>query len=172
VAHAPITHGSGPHETPHAPQCWAFEVVSAQTLPQVASPVGQGVQRPITQAAESPRAAAQARPQTPQWLVEFDVAVSQPFAVSPSQSPKPGAHTTRHAPETQTGAAFAPAVHATPQAPQLDGSFETSTQRSSHARCPAAHGPLAGGQAERSTPANAKTPMRRDMGAHQTRAAG
>jgi hypothetical protein len=78
-------------------------------------------------------------PHTPQLLPELRRSVSHPFAVLPSQSPKPITQRLSHIPALHVAIAFVPAGHTVPHAPQ----FATSVVRSAHAlphgRRPAGH---------------------------------
>jgi hypothetical protein len=80
------------------------------------------------QSSEATLVAAQARPQAPQLNTFVFVFVSQPFATFMSQSPKPVAHWSVHAPETQFAVAFT-VLQTLPQAPQLDGSAARCTSQ-------------------------------------------
>ena len=76
-------------------------------------------QTPAVQLAGSFAAGAQAVPQFPQWFRSVVVSASQPFEPSASQSAKPALQVEPQAPAAQLAAAFAPAVHTLPQAPQF-----------------------------------------------------
>ncbi len=84
-------------------------------------------------------ARAQRRPHAPQWLSVVSTSVSQP--VSAVQSPRPFMHAVCwHAPATQRAKAPGTAPsHATPHAPQLASSRDTSTQAPPQSLCPGGH---------------------------------
>ena len=69
----------------------------------------------------------QVRPHTPQFGFAV-TSVSQPLAVIPSQSPRPGAHAVLHTPAVHTGTEPGAVAHARPQAPQFAGFVAVSTQ--------------------------------------------
>jgi hypothetical protein len=138
------------HTTPHAPQFWAFAVVSTHCDPHHESPVGQQTptlvsvspggqaQVPDTQA----RGVGQRTPQAPQLFASLVMSEhSPPHAVCPIGQHTPfeptcpdGQHTPfepicpdghRHDPATHDS----PAPQATPHPPQFCGSVWASTQR-------------------------------------------
>lgn len=57
--------------------------------------------------------AAHARPHEPQFAVDARSDASQPFAATPSQSPKPGEQTSAQPPPTQAAGALVRIGHAT-----------------------------------------------------------
>jgi hypothetical protein len=129
--HAPIAHVlalqvaaalANEHTLPHAPQFAALVrmSVSHPAMPGSQSPVLAGhipiAQVPLEQIAPLP---GQRLAHIPQFATLFERFVSQPFAASLSQLPKPVVHTPRpQTPALHTGAAFA-AVHAVPHDPQF-----------------------------------------------------
>jgi hypothetical protein len=143
----PASQAAMPHVVPvHEGVPWA----TVHTMPQPPHAAGLfvvGVSHPsATLALQSANPALQAMPQAPfvhdavPWLPlqawphapQFDrfvdVAVSQPFATLPSQSPKPAAHAIEHLPEAQLGVPFV-ALHAAPHAPQLATDDEVSVSQ-------------------------------------------
>jgi hypothetical protein len=69
----------------------------------------------------------QARPQAPQWAVLLLVLVSQPLAVLPSQSPKPGLHVSPQTPPVQVGVPLV-ATHRLLHEPQVRGDERLASQ--------------------------------------------
>jgi hypothetical protein len=85
--------------------------------------------------------AAQACPHDPQLVAEVARLVSQPFAVWPSQSPKPVAQRCPHCPAAQVATACAAAAHACAQPPQWSGSASRSTHVWAQHDAPAGQSP-------------------------------
>jgi hypothetical protein len=111
--HADVPLGTA-QARPQAPQCCVDDVVLASqplvALPsQSAKPAVQvSAQRPPVQAGTALSAPMHTVPQAPQWETLVAVAVSQPLAALPSQSPKPAAHmATVHWPIVQAAVALA-----------------------------------------------------------------
>ena len=78
----------------------------------------QALQTPETQLGVPPE---QTTPQAPQWVTLVRVSVSQPLLGSPSQSPKPTAHTGVQLPPVQAlEMVFPPVAQTTSQPPQLE----------------------------------------------------
>ena len=76
--------------------------------------------------------------QLPQCAGSDVTEASQPVAALPSQSPKPAAHVTWHAPAVHTGVACAP-LHTVAQLPQCAASRWRSAQAPPQHVCPVAH---------------------------------
>jgi hypothetical protein len=157
VPHTPPEHTRpAVQAVPHAPQlALSVRVFTSQPL---AGFVSQSA-KPAAQAAMAHAPAAQlavalgsahARPHAPQWATAVRVLVSQPFAATASQSPKPAAQrATVHAPAAQPCAAALGSAHALPQAPQLAGSIAVLAQ---NAVAPAPHVASGGAQVVPHTP--------------------
>src|SRR4051812_816361 len=87
---------------------------------------GRAVASVITSHAPLTQAFSQANAHVPQWVTSFARSTSQPSAGSALQSPKPGSQTRTHFPAEQSGASWAAASQATPQAPQLSMLVESA----------------------------------------------
>jgi hypothetical protein len=120
---------------PQPPQFWTLFVVavshpslrSALQFPNPAAHVM--LQTPDVQNA-NPFVASHARPQPPQFFAAVSVLVSQPFAMTPSQSANGGRHDEIvHAPVVQLVLAFG-RTHTSPQAPQFSGVERSASQPS------------------------------------------
>ncbi len=108
---------------PHAPQLAGSVERSTHDAPQSVRPVpAHG--RPHVPPLHT-RPAPQTVPHAPQWAALVSKPVSHPFAVMPSQSPKPAVHAVAHAPVTHVAVVFGvPSPgHMRPHAPQLRGSL-------------------------------------------------
>jgi hypothetical protein len=145
ATHAAVRPAGAVQTLPHRPQADASERVSvshpfATTPSQSAKPVRH---TPSWHVPSTQRSAAFARshrrPQTPQWSIEVDVAVSHPASVV--QSPRPTMHAVcTHTPPTQReNAPGQEPSHERPQAPQLASSREVSTHAPLQSDCPAGH---------------------------------
>ena len=103
--HAPATHDGDawakPHARPHEPQLDVFEA-SVTSHPSAGSPLQSAkpalhratAQAPAVHAA-TPSATRQTAPHVRQFITSAWRSVSQPFAATPSQSARPGAHVER-----------------------------------------------------------------------------
>jgi len=78
----------------------------------------------------NPFVASQARAHPPQFFALVSVLVSQPFAMTPSQSANGGRHDEMvHVPVVQLVFAFG-STHTSPQAPQFNGVERSASQPS------------------------------------------
>jgi hypothetical protein len=138
MAHADVSHevwplGTAPQVTPHAPQFWLSLAVFAQVVPQQVWPARQdtvGLQVPTQEPPEHAGSdAGHTLPHLPQLFGSSLVFVSQPFATTPSQLPKPGRHPAiSHADDAQPATAFAKGPQLLPQVPQSSAFVAVFTQ--------------------------------------------
>jgi hypothetical protein len=127
AAHVAVPPLGAPHALPQRPQCARVVLVLASQplaalLSQSPKPALHINEHAPALQAGVPLAAAHAFAQRPQCATLDVVSVSQPLAGLPSQSAKPAAQRTPHAPAAQVAVALAAAGHALPQRPQCAGS--------------------------------------------------
>ena len=121
-----------PQTIPQPPQFIASDEVSMHP-PQSVCPLGHAHAPPMHVAP-----VGHARPQPPQFVI-VEVAVSQPFVGSESQSPKPEAHVGLHVPLEHTFAVAFVVPQTTAHPPQFIASDVVSTHPLGHDVCPEAH---------------------------------
>jgi hypothetical protein len=121
IAHPPAVHTAvalaSEHVRPHAPQLASSVLVSTQDMPQRVRPTPQP--EPHVPPEQMGVAPVHARPHMPQLLLLLS-AVSQPFALIASQSPKPAAQVYWHCPAaSQLGTMLGRGAHDPQVPPQL-----------------------------------------------------
>jgi len=128
---------------PHAPQLATSAPVAVSQPSSAAGAAGctqlpkpalqLELHTPPLQARDATEVVAQARSQAPQWSVLVERSVSQPFAISPSQSPsEPGQLPIAHFPALQAGVPLG-VVHTLPHAPQFRTSPRIAVSQASSA---------------------------------------
>jgi len=129
AAHVALPFAGATQLMPQLPQFVGSLVASTHEAPQR---VGVGAEQPVEQAppAHTGVAPTHARAQAPQ-VVAAARSASQPFAGSPSQSAKPGAHAKPHVEPSHVANPLAGASHGVQLAPQ-DASDPSDTQTSPH----------------------------------------
>ncbi len=137
-AHNGVALAPPAHTVPQDPQFVALLEVSKHEVPQRTS----GAVQPLTQ--RPPLAShvgvmpEHVTPQAPQ-LAAVSSAVSQPFAVKRSQSPKPARHMNEHRPVAHRPVLFGGTAHGASQPPQCATLVLVSTQVDPHRDWPAGH---------------------------------
>ena len=112
------------HTIPQRPQCAVLvRRFTSQPLPglpsQSAKPALQAERHaPPTHATDALGPAEHTAPHAPQFITFESVLASQPFELSPSQSPKPDAHVSPQAPRLHTGVALVAPRQIVPHVPQ------------------------------------------------------
>src|SRR4051812_19197351 len=135
-----MSHAPRPHEPPEQPATeWGSAAQTVPHAPQLRGSVANIDSQPSPPAwSQSPKPVAHTRPHAPnvqtavecgpeahplpqplQLFASVTIEVSQPFALSASQSAKPEAHESPQALAAHTGAALGPPAQTFPQVPQL-----------------------------------------------------